>query len=132
MNQKISISRLAIMTQVNLETLRSLKRRGLIDAPVRLSSGLRSYGPADVRRILFIKRAQLLGFSLDQIGRLLTLEDARPDAETRELAARKLGMVESKLDDLIAMQQALTAIVGRCDVGNGERGGAIIQALVED
>lgn len=132
MIEKMTISRLAGTAGVNVETVRFYQRSGLLDEPVRPDSGYRTYKEADVRRIRFIKRAQLLGFTLDEIAELLKLEGSRTCADTRDLAARKLSMVESKLSDLLAMKKALVGMIGRCDVGNRTRGCPIIQALIED
>jgi MerR family mercuric resistance operon transcriptional regulator len=70
-----------------------------------------------VKRVRFIKRAQVLGFTLDEIGSLLDLDEARACAETRELAAHKLEVIETKLADLKAMRKALTALLRECDTG---------------
>lgn len=132
MAEKMTIGRLADAAGVNVETVRFYQRSGLIDEPARPASGYRSYQTGDVRRIRFIKRAQLLGFTLEEIASLLKLEGARTCADTRNLAARKLAMVDAKLADLLAMKNTLDEMVGRCDSGNGKGGCPIIQALVED
>lgn len=128
----MTISRLAAAASVNLETVRFYQRSGLIEEPARPRSGYRTYRDSDVRRIQFIKRAQHLGFTLGEIAVLLKLEGSMVCAETRELAARKLAMVEVKISDLLAMKIALVDMVGRCD-REGENGGCpIIKALIED
>lgn len=132
MNQKMTIGRLALAAGVNVETVRFYQRSGLLTEPARPSSGYRAYAQGDVRRIRFIKRAQTLGFTLEEIAALLTLEGSRACADTRELAARKLQVVESRLADLLAMQRALAAMLERCDSGDGTQGCPIMRALVED
>jgi MerR family mercuric resistance operon transcriptional regulator len=132
MTEKITIGRLADAAGVNVETVRFYQRSGLIDEPARPYSGYRTYGAEDVRRIRFIKRAQLLGFTLDEIASLLKLEGSRTCASTRELAAKKLAMVESKLNDLLAMKMALASMVARCDSEERSAGCPIIQALLDD
>jgi MerR family mercuric resistance operon transcriptional regulator len=117
---------------VNVETVRFYQRSGLIDEPARPHIGYRTYGSEDVRRIRFIKRAQLLGFTLDEIASLLKLEGSQTCAGTRALAARKLAMVEAKLSDLLAMKTALATMVSRCDNENLSAGCPIIQALIDD
>ncbi len=133
MTDKMTISRLASAAGVNIETVRFYQRSGLIDEPARPASGYRTYSDDDVRRIRFIKRAQLLGFTLDEVANLVRLEGAKACASTRELAASKLAMVESKLSDLLAMQIALASMVGRCD-SNADGLGCcpIIQTLIDD
>lgn len=132
MVEKITISRLAGTAGVNVETVRFYQRRGLLNEPVRPEGGYRTYKEDDIRRIRFIKRAQLLGFTLDEIAELLKLEGSRTCADTRDLAAKKLAMVESKLSDLLAMKKALTEMIGRCGKGDRTSECPIIQALIED
>lgn len=132
MTEKMTISRLAAAGGVNVETVRFYQRSGLISEPSRPYSGYRTYGADDVRRIRFIKRAQLLGFTLDEIGSLLKLEGSQTCASTRELAARKLAMVEAKLYDLQSMKTALATMVSRCDSEQPSSGCPIIQALIDD
>lgn len=132
MTEKMTISRLAGAAGVNVETVRFYQRRGLIDEPERPYNGYRNYGDEDVRRIRFIKRAQLLGFTLDEIASLLKLEGSRTCVCTRDLAARKLAVVEAKLSDLHAMKTALATMVSRCDSEGPSAGCPIIKALVDD
>lgn len=132
MVEKMKIGRLADAAGVNVETVRFYQRSGLIDEPARPHHGYRTYGEEDVRRIRFIKRAQLLGFTLGDIGSLLKLEGSVACANTYNLATRKLAMVESKLADLQAMKTALTAMVARCKSEERDDGCPIIQALIDD
>lgn len=132
MTEKMTISRLAGAADVNVETVRFYQRSGLIDEPARPHSGYRTYGGDDVRRIRFIKRAQLLGFTLDEIASLLKLEGSQTCSNTRDLAAKKLAMVEAKLSDLLAMKTALATMVARCDSEHPGAGCPIIQALIDD
>jgi MerR family transcriptional regulator, mercuric resistance operon regulatory protein len=132
MTEKITIGRLAAAANVNVETVRFYQRSGLIEEPARPYRGYRTYGKDDVRRIRFIKRAQLLGFTLDEITSLLKLEGLRTCSDTRNLAATKLAIVEAKLGDLLAMKVALATMIAQCDSQDSTRGCPIIQALVDD
>lgn len=132
MTEKITIGRLAAAANVNVETVRFYQRSGLIEEPARPHRGYRTYGEDDVRRIRFIKRAQLLGFTLDEIASLLKLEGARTCSDTRNLAAIKLAMVEAKLGDLLAMKVALATMIAQCDNQDRTRRCPIIQALIDD
>ncbi len=132
MTEKMTISRLADAAGVNVETVRFYQRSGLIDEPAKPITGYRTYAGGDVSRIRFIKRAQLLGFTLDEIASLLKLEGSQTCASTRTLAARKLAMVEAKLNDLLAMKSALATMVSRCDSKVGRTDCPIIQALIDD
>lgn len=89
--------------------------------------------PADlVGRIRFIKRAQALGFTLEEIALLLRLDQARACAETRELAAHKLALINRKIADLAAMRDALEALSHQCREAAGHTPCPIIQALARD
>lgn len=132
MTEKMTIGGLADAAGVNVETVRFYQRTGLIDEPNRPSSGYRTYGGGVVRRIRFIKRAQLLGFTLEEIPSLLKLEGSRTCISTRDLAAKNLSMVEARLKDLFAMRTALAGMVARCNSAEPSAGCPIIQALIDD
>jgi MerR family mercuric resistance operon transcriptional regulator len=132
MTDKMTIGRLAGAAGVNIETVRFYQRGGFLDEPARPQSGYRTYGQSDVRRIRFIKRAQLLGFTLDEIRSLLLLEGANTCADTYDLAVKKLAMVDEKLHDLLNMKHALAAMIGRCATGSEPGECPIIQALIAD
>lgn len=128
----ITIGRLAEAADVNVETIRYYQRRGLMPEPDKPHSGHRRYTDADLRRMQFIKRAQALGFTLDDIGSLLELDRAYACSETRELAVHKLAIIESKLADLKAMQKALTSLLRQCDAGTASGSCPIMHALAAD
>ena len=132
MPQKMTISRLADAAGVNIETVRFYQRSGLIDEPERPSSGYRTYGDEHVRRIRFVKRAQLLGFTLEEIASLLKLEGSGTCSSTRALATKKLALVEAKMGDLFAIRTALATMLARCDSETQETSCPIIQALIDD
>ena len=77
----------------------------------------------------FIKRAQALGFTLDEVGALLTLDAACTCRETRALAVRKLALIEQKMADLAAIRQVLGGLVQECDAGDGGAACPIIDVL---
>jgi MerR family mercuric resistance operon transcriptional regulator len=132
MAQKLTIGRVAKLAGVNVETIRFYQRRGLLDEPPKPLGGYRWY-PADaVNRIRFIKRAQVLGFTLEEVAGLLSLEEARACAETRTLAAHKLDLIEQKLRDLTAMRKALASLIRQCDAGEPAKGCPIIHVLSRD
>jgi len=118
MNMKIG--QVAEESGVNLQTIRYYERDGLLPAPPRLASGYRLYTEDTVRRVKFIKRAQELGFTLDEIGELLTLRvsEARSSAEVRSIAEAKITDIENKVRALQAMKKALVHLTDKCS-GNG-------------
>ncbi|MEI2691764.1 MAG: MerR family transcriptional regulator [Anaerolineae bacterium] len=98
----LTIGRIAKLAEVNIETVRYYERRGLLPAPPRTVSSYRLYGDQSVARLRFIKQAQALGFTLEEIGELLAL---RVDAETscdvvRQRAERKMADVAEKIRSL--------------------------------
>lgn len=129
--EAFSIGRLAKEAGVNIETIRYYQRRGLLSVPEKPPGGQRRYAATEVKRIRFIKRAQLLGFTLEEIAELLLLDEPSTCSETRERAARKLHVIETKLADLAAMRDTLLGLVRQCD--NGDGGSCpIIHALTDD
>lgn len=132
MNAELTIGKLAEAAAVNIETIRYYQRRGLLEEPDKPLGGHRRYAPEQARRVRFIKRAQALGFTLDEIGALLSLDVACACAETRALAARKLGLIEQKMADLAAMQLVLGGLVQQCDAGDGNATCPIMGVLARD
>lgn len=106
---------------VSFEAVRYYEERGLIPTPERTAANYRIYGEETVKRIRFIKRAQQLGFSLNEIRELLSLQ-AQPGAccaDVRERALAKMEDIEAKIRTLRAMRRALARLVKECD-GEGE------------
>ena len=132
MTTELTIGRLADEAGVNVETIRYYQRRGLMAEPDKPTSGHRRYASDAIKRVRFIKRAQVLGFTLDEVGSLLKLDEACACAETRELAAHKLQVIEEKLADLRAMRKALTALLHQCAAGEIKGNCPIIHALAAD
>ena len=130
MASALTIGKLAETAGVNIETIRYYQRRGLLDEPVKPLGGHRRYSADEAKRVRFIKRAQALGFTLSEVGGLLTLDAASACAETRALAARKLVLIEQKMAELAAMRQLLGRLVQQCDAGDGGMDCPIINVLV--
>jgi len=101
---------------VNPQTLRYYERRGLLRPSARRPSGYREYTPEDVQLVRFVKRAQDLGFSLDDIQTLLKLRRPRPGqrAAVRRLAERHVADLARRIHDLQRMRAALEHLVERC------------------
>ena len=129
---ELTIGRLADEAGVNVETIRYYQRRGLMPEPAKPAHGHRRYADDAVKRVRFIKRAQVLGFTLEEISSLLELDEAHACGETRDLAAHKLQVIEDKLADLKAMRKALTTLVRQCDTGATRGTCPIIHALAAD
>lgn len=113
----MTIGRLAEAAGVSVPTVRYYERRGIVPEPPRTPSGYRQYDEAVVDRIRFIRRAQALGFTLQEIEDLLALRVDDPDAcETVEGATRvKLDSIESKIGELERLRAILTRLVHCCE-----------------
>lgn len=128
----LTIGRVAELAGVSVETIRYYQRRGLLQEPKKPSAGYRQYRPETVDRLRFIKRAQALGFTLEETGDLLGFEKACACAETRAVAAYKLELIDEKVRALTAIRNVLGDLIHRCDAAESEDGCPIIQALSQD
>ncbi|MDE2087892.1 MAG: Hg(II)-responsive transcriptional regulator [Xanthomonadaceae bacterium] len=124
-----TIGRLAKATEVHVETIRYYQRRGLVPEPAKPLGGIRRYEEVHARRLRFIKHAQTLGFSLDEVSDLLTLEDGRHCREAEELGANKLAMVRERIVQLQRVEQALASLVNQCHCNTGQVRCPLIAAL---
>lgn len=115
----LTIGALATQAGVNVETIRFYQRKRMMHEPARPPGSVRRYGVADLQRVRFIKSAQRLGFSLDEIAQLLKLEDGSHCDEAREQALHKLMDVRARLADLRSMEAALSDLVKRCCAARG-------------
>lgn len=125
----LPISAFAAAAGVNVETIRFYQRKGLLPRPRRAYSSIRRYGAADVARVKFVKSAQRLGFSLQEIAGLLALDDGTHCAEARVVAEQKLEDVRAKLDDLRRIEAVLARLVQRCRTSRGTITCPLIGAL---
>jgi MerR family transcriptional regulator, mercuric resistance operon regulatory protein len=128
--QPLKIGNLASAADVGVETIRYYQRRRLLAQPARPARGQRVYPPSYVERLRFIKRAQALGFSLDEIAALLSLDSGTGHARAHALAARRLAEIEEKIADLAAMRDALADLIRRCEHTRGRVTCPIIATLV--
>lgn len=127
-SESLTIGRLARAAGVGVETIRYYQQRGLL--PVPESTGtFRQYPAALTARIHFIKRAQELGFSLDEVTELLRLEDGAHRSSIRRIAADRLAQIETKVADLKRMQKTLKRLVAECEHTRGDLPCPIIASL---
>jgi MerR family mercuric resistance operon transcriptional regulator len=111
----LTTGKLAKETGVNIETIRYYERRGLIPEPPRRESGYRKFPPKYVERILFIKRAQALGFTLNEISELLAVADGNPACkDIRKFAEDKVKDIETRLHDLQKIKTVLKDLIKKC------------------
>lgn len=115
MSTSITIGRLATLAEVGVETVRYYQRRGLLPEPRRPLGQVRRYGDEELGRLRFIRRAQAMGFTLSEVGQLLTLTSGQACSATRSLAATKLCDVERRMAELAALREELVTWIGACD-----------------
>lgn len=118
---------------VNLQTLRYYERRGLLPEPPRRASGYRTYEPTAVRIVRFIKWAQELGFSLDEVESLLELAEGGPENcdGARELAEGRMAELDRRIADLSAMRSSLQRLVATCAMPRPERDCPLLRSIGE-
>jgi MerR family mercuric resistance operon transcriptional regulator len=129
--ESFTIGRLAKKAGVNVETIRFYQRRGLLAEPDRPLKGVRRYTERDAQRVRFIKQGQTLGFSLDELAELLSLEDGQHCREARDIALKKLASIRERIEGLRTMEKALSNLVESCSQNTGAVSCPIIMALLD-
>jgi MerR family copper efflux transcriptional regulator len=128
----MTIGRLAKQAGVNIDTIRYYERNGLIPEPMRRLSGYREYDSTDTARLRFILRAKDLGFTLAEIGELLSLSADRDVKGVKRRAEGRLAQVERKIKELQRVRRGLKTLIEACP-GHGDLERCpIIAALSED
>ncbi len=112
----MTIGTLAKQTTVGIETIRYYERRGLLEPVERRESGYRIYDENSAKKLLFIKNAQQLGFTLEEIGELLKLKVSNTSrcGTVKKRATRKIGEIDNKIAVLKSIKKALTKLVSHC------------------
>ena len=131
---RLTIGELARRAGVNRETVRYYDRRRLLPRPTRAVTGYRLFSDDDVDRLRFIKQAQALGFTLDEIAELLDLRlgERRSCDEVRARAARKLADVEAKIAALGRMRRTLGSLIAACKARQPTAPCPILKSLEAD
>ena len=129
MQQTITIGRLAKLAGVNIDTVRYYERNGLLPAPPRRASGYREYGAADVDRLLFIRRAKELGFTLAESAELLSLSAGGSVQDVKRKAEERLAEVKRKVAELKRVQRGLEKLIDACPGQGDLRSCPIVAAL---
>ena len=127
------IGELAEKCNVNKETIRYYERLGLIPKPSRTESGYRIYTEKTVNRLNFIKRIQELGFTLNEIDKLLGVVD-RDEAKCRDMydfTVYKIEDIQRKIQDLKRIEQILIDLKERCPENKDIYECPIIETLLE-
>lgn len=121
---------------VSVDTLRHYEKKGLLPAPQRGDNRYRRYPPAALQRVLVIQRALDMGFTLDDLARVLRQRDAggAPCGQVRAIAAQRLAELEARIMALVELRNELRQVVHEWDarlaaLPPGQRAG-LLDALV--
>jgi MerR family mercuric resistance operon transcriptional regulator len=129
MTERYTIGTLARTAGVNVETIRYYQRRGLVPEPAKPLGGIRHYAREHAQRLRFIKEAQRLGFSLEEVGDLLSLEDGLHCHDVEVIAGHKLATVRERIVQLRKIETVLAALVGKCRGNKGKLRCPLISSL---
>ena len=110
----LGIGKLAKQAGVPIDTIRHYERIGLLRPATRLASGYRRYGEAEQKRLRFIRRAKSLGFTLDEIEKLLALSAGRNVNRIRRAAMEHLADIDRRIAELVRVRDSLRALVDAC------------------
>jgi MerR family transcriptional regulator, mercuric resistance operon regulatory protein len=132
MTARVTIGRFARESGVNVETIRYYHRRGLLAEPTRYSGGHRHYSVEHAQRVRFIRRAQALGFTLNEVSSLLELTSHSCCADARTQAEQRRSVIDRKIADLTAIREALDTLVRKCDEIGGGTDCPLLAALQAD
>lgn len=127
--ENLTIGAFAQACGINIETVRYYQRRGLSSEPRKPLGGIRRYGESDVARVRFIKTAQRLGFTLEEVALLLKLDDGTHCSEAAAVAQHKLAEVRARLADLTRMETVLADLIARCRKSRGNISCPLIRSL---
>jgi Cu(I)-responsive transcriptional regulator len=116
----MTIGQVAVAAGFGAETIRFYEKQGLLEEPARRASGYRDYDRSVVTRLLFIRRAKELGFTLKEIKDLLSLRVARKAScgTVKRRAESKIADIDAKLRTLRGMRRALQELVANCELGD--------------
>ena len=123
MTDGLKIGELATRCGVSRDTVRFYEREGLLPRPRRTASQYRVYGQEDEGRLLFIRHAQSIGLTLDDIRELIRYEELRTPGECRRVAGllrQRIEAIDRKLVELRAFRRRLVEGIARCEKAEGE------------
>jgi MerR family mercuric resistance operon transcriptional regulator len=126
--ESLTIGKLAAAGGVGVETIRFYQRKGLIETPAR-GQGTRRYGPADLRRLHFIRQAKVAGFTLEEIKELLRLDSGQDRERVHALATARAALLDARIAELERARDSLRRLAGEC--GSGSAGPCPILASFE-
>lgn len=129
--RSMTIGALATAAGMGVETIRYYQRRGLVAEPDKPYGSIRRYDEHALARLQFIRTAQWLGFSLEEIGELLKLQDGTHCDEARALGEQKLTSVRQKMASLRRIELALDGLVKECSAQKDDVNCPLITAIYD-
>ena len=127
----MTIGQVAKAAGVNVETVRYYQRRGLIGEPAKPPGGHRRYTDLVVRQIGFIRGAQQLGFSLEEVKGLIKLSDGHEGRKVRALAEGKFAVLSTRIAQINHMRRKLKRLIEACKKDPGLEVWGFIRGLYE-
>jgi DNA-binding transcriptional MerR regulator len=111
--KQLKIGEVSTLSGVGIEALRFYEKGGLLDSPARTHSGYRLYNEEVLERIVFIKKAQVLGFTLGEIRQLIAHKRAgdSPCAEVREVVKTRLEELNEKIKEMLQYRDDLRSVL---------------------
>jgi MerR family transcriptional regulator, mercuric resistance operon regulatory protein len=128
--KSMTIGQLAAAAGVNVETVRYYQRRKLLATPEREAGSIARYPQGALTRLRFIKRSQSLGFSLDDVQVLLSLDDGQACSSARHLGELKLAEVRDRIETLRVLESALQDLVSMCSTAKRKVSCPLIETLM--
>ncbi len=126
--KSLTIGQLARLAKVNVETIRYYQRIGLLTEPTKPASGYRRYPENTIEKLQFIKRAKLMGFSLQEIAELIELGESACD-HVRLRAEAKREQITAQIQELEDLRQTLDQLIEQCHSKEKDRPCPIVQKL---
>jgi MerR family transcriptional regulator, Zn(II)-responsive regulator of zntA len=124
MNQVIRIGKAAKATGISVDTIRFYEKEGLLKHSIRTEGGFRLFGQREINALKFIRQAQALGFSLQEIRELMFLQSDEIESceHVRELLEQKVASVRGKIEELRKLERNLDKALHQCERVLGESG----------
>ena len=133
----MNIGQAARHSGLSAKMIRYYESIGLLKPATRSDSGYRLYQAEDLHSLAFIKRSRDLGFSLEEVGKLLTLwqDRQRASADVKALAMQHIDELNRRIEELVSLRDTLGELVSHCqgderpdcpilkDLANGTAGG---------
>ncbi|MBA6118593.1 Cu(I)-responsive transcriptional regulator [Pseudomonas putida] len=112
----MNIGQAARRSGLSTKMIRYYESIGLLKPATRSDSGYRLYQPQDLHSLAFIKRSRDLGFSLEEVGKLLTLwqDRQRASADVKALATQHIDALNQRIDELVSLRDTLSELVAHC------------------